>query len=115
MALRLTSRPRKRVAPYSAVRWALAATVAASVFSLVYVFQRLVGLAFLEPDRATAVMVGDTALVGRCVIAWALALVGFGAVGLAIDDEHAAPLLRWAPLWLPLVVLPLALVLVAFP
>ncbi|MEQ1508106.1 MAG: hypothetical protein ABMB14_38105 [Myxococcota bacterium] len=105
----------RRRAPHSATRWALAVTVAAVVFVGSYAIQRLARLAFAEADPTAVVLLATTPFYWRVGLALVHAGIAVPLVGFAIDDDQAVPLLRFAPLWVPCLVLPLALLMVAFP
>lgn len=112
--MQLTPR-RPRRAPYAHTSWGLAVAVAAAIFSASYTGQRLLSLAMGEPAPGQVVITGHTPYYWRVGLALLHALIVLALVRLAIDNERAEKVLRWAPVWIPCVVLPLALILVGLP
>jgi hypothetical protein len=105
---------RRRPAKSSAA-WGLASTAAAATFVVSYAGQRLWSLGTPQPDPTEAILLGHTPFYWRCGVALLQAALVASMIGAAVDDDRAAAALRWAPVWLPAIVLPLALLMVAFP
>ena len=108
-------RSARRKPPYSASRVGLAATSAAAVFAVSYGLQRLWALGTPQPDPTEAVLLGHTPFYWRCGLALLQGLVVAALAYGGLDDDDAEKVLRWAPVWLPGLVLPFALLMVAFP
>lgn len=98
----------------AASRWGLAACAAAAVFVASYVAQRLWSLSS-EPGPAQAVASSHIPLYWRTALALLQAATAASMIGLGLDEVRAEAILRRAPLWLPAIVLPLALLMALFP
>jgi hypothetical protein len=117
VALTRTPRPqvRARRRPRAAVRWGAGFAVGGVVCAVSYAVLRLVSLARGEPSFSEVVMAGTTAFYWRCALAALQGAVAGLLAWAGLGDDHAEQVLRWAPIWIPLVVLPLALAMVGFP
>lgn len=101
--------------PGSSVRWGLALTSAGTAFAVSYAAQRLLSWVHGEPDFGQVVMSGSTPLYWRCGLALLHAAIVAALVRIGVDEDRAEVALRYAPIWVPLAVLPLALALVGIP
>lgn len=106
---------RSRRGARSATRWGLGFTLGGTVFAASYAGMRLLSLVRGEPSFGEVVLAASTPFYARCGIAALQAGIVALITGLAFDDERAEAVLRWAPIWMPLVVLPLTLAMVGFP
>lgn len=108
-------RRRARRAPHAQTSWGLAVAVASVIFCVSYAAQRLFSFAMGEPAPGTVIQIGHTPYYWRLIIAVLHAAISLAFAKLAIDDHRAEDILRFAPMWVPCVVLPLALLLVGLP
>jgi hypothetical protein len=106
---------RPKRAPYAHASWGLAVTAAATTFCASYALQRLLSLLLGEPDATSAAVVGHTPYYWRVSLALLHALIALALVKLGVNNDRAETALRFAPMWVPCVVLPLALLLVGLP
>ncbi|MCA9491162.1 MAG: hypothetical protein KC621_14630 [Myxococcales bacterium] len=94
---------------------ALGLTLASTVFVASYAGQRLWSALRGEPDWTEIIVSAHTPYYWRCGVALLQGgLVGLAA-GLGTSTELAATVLRFAPVWVPAVVLPMALAMAAVP
>lgn len=112
--MRLTRRKPRR-APYSETSWALALSVAAVVCCASYSLQRLFSLVSGEPEPGTVIAIGHTPYYWRVGISLLHAVIALSIAKLAIGNDRAEDILRFAPLWVPCLVLPFALAMVGLP
>jgi hypothetical protein len=112
--VQLSPRRPKR-APYAHASWGLAATIAPTAFCASYALQRLLSLLLGEPDPMSVAVVGHTPYYWRVALALLHALIAMAIVKIGVNNDRAESVLRFAPMWVPCVVLPLALVLVGLP
>lgn len=90
-------------------------TVGGTVFVVSYAVQRLFALGAGLPNPSALELDAWPPYYWRCALALVHAVVAIPIVGLPIDDDQGTAILRWAPLWMPAVVLPMALLMVGFP
>ncbi|MEQ1567602.1 MAG: hypothetical protein ABMA64_18310, partial [Myxococcota bacterium] len=76
---------------------------------------RVASLARGEAALSEVVLAGSTAFYWRCGLTALHAAVAAALVGFGVPEARAEVALRYAPIWVPGVVLPLVLVLVGFP
>lgn len=106
---------RPRHAAGRSARAGLAVACAATTVAVSYALQRLGAWALGEPPMGVILAQAHTPYLWRLALAALHGGVVGLAIGLALDEERAAGVLRWAPLLIPAVVLPLALAMVAAP
>lgn len=94
---------------------AFGVTLATTVFVASYAAQRLWAAWGGEPDWTQFVVRYDTPYYWRSGLALLHACVAGTFAGLATGPELASTALRFAPVWVPAVVLPLALSMAAVP
>lgn len=110
------STPRSNsVAAGRSARWGLAITVGASAVAVSYALQRLGSASSGEADWTQVMRQAHVPYYWRCALALLHGVTIAAMAGWAVDHDRAVVALRFAPVWVPLVVLPLALAMVAVP
>lgn len=94
---------------------ALGLTLASTVFVASYAAQRLWSAVRGDPDWTEMIVSAHTPYYWRCAVALLQATLVGTAAGLGVSSELAASVLRFAPVWVPAVVIPLALAMAAVP
>lgn len=96
-------------------RWGLAITAGACAIAVSYALQRLGSAWTGEVHFTQVVQQAHIPYYWRCGLAALHGAVVTATVGLWVDHDRAVVALRFAPVWVPLLVLPLALAMVAVP
>jgi hypothetical protein len=96
-------------------RWGLALAVGACTIAVSYALQRLGAAWSGEPDWTQISQQAHVPFFWRCGLAALHGATTTALAALAVDHDRAVVALRFAPVWVPLVVLPLALAMVAVP
>lgn len=94
---------------------AFGVTLASTTFVASYALQRLWAAWGAEADWTQLVVQYDTPYYWRSALALLHAVVAGAVAALGTGPELAATALRFAPVWVPAVVLPLALSMAAVP
>jgi hypothetical protein len=110
---RRTHRHRARAG--RSARWGLAISLAATTFVASYGLQRLWARAAGEVSWTDVIAQAHVPFYWRVGVAALHAAIVASLLGLAFDDLQASRALRWTPLLVSVVVLPLALAMVAVP
>ena len=103
------------VAAGRSARWGLAIAAGACAIAVSYALQRLASAWAGEPDWTQITRQAHISFYWRCGLALLHGLTITSLVGVAVDHDRAVVVLRFAPVWVPLLVLPLALAMVAVP
>ena len=103
------------VAAGRSARWGLAVAAGACAIAVSYALQRLGAAWGGEPDWRQITQQAHVPYYWRCALAALHGAVITATVGLWVDHDRAVVALRFAPVWVPLLVLPLALAMVAVP
>ena len=101
--------------PGGSAAWGLAFASAGTALAVSYSVQRLLSWARGEPSFGSVVLMGSTPFYWRCGVALLQAAVVGALVRIGVPEARAEIALRYAPIWIPLLVLPLALLLVGIP